>query len=912
MSPAVCLSPKGLPIAIALFLACPLFGQTITHQVSFTPTVVSATGLAEVLGEIRLTQTSPGGGSQTTTASTVRLTYNVPITNLFVGRKAVDLATSTISDVGGITISLSGGYGAAGIAAEVANLTVGDNVNGVLTLIIPQGLTISQGDQIRVNGVRGDVTALNVSDTVTCLLSAAPSSSHSFLNLDVIRVGLITDNSLKITTSELPDAFLAMDYHQTLSAAGGVAPYSWRVVSGVLPIPMFLNPHSGEIVGGPAQGGSHSFVVEVEDSIGSTTTRAFVIRVQGIQSSHAGIFFSSVPVGSTSIRRIHLTNVGTATVQVSSSLTGHAAFSVPMPSFSLEAGEAREVEIAFTPSQAEVGRTTTGYALFQIPGFGQSITLSGTAISAPFSVSLLPRSGPTVGNTRIRIIGLTPDTVTSVRLGGVPLTDLSAAPDGTLLGTSGPHEEGTVDLSLDFQDGQNFVVAGRYRYQNLPAVVPSPGDLRVRFVADTPELRSNLGINNVGEVAASVAVSWIDNNGLLVAQKTVSVPAHGLRQIDHIGRFLEDEEAATGREGYLLLSSTQPIEAWSSQVDNLTQDPSLQVAARQGASRLVIPSSVANARFRTAVMIVNLRPIKGTVDLTAFTPKGTAQAVVTHVDIAAGGFLYISDFYRTAGLQSGVGPIEIEGSEGLELAALARVDSIERTSGYFEAVPAQSAAKEVWIPFSTDTDAFRTNLGIQNRGSIPAQVTIALFNMGGLTEGSFVATLETGELFQWNDINRVLLNRSGITQSNGWLQIQSSEEAIAWTSLINNATQDPGFTVGRQGGSTRLLIPSATSVGRFRSNLVVVNASPAPNLVVLTAYSPEGDIRESAPITLPGHGFIVYDDLLGSLGLSGSFGPVELVSLSEAPLLAISRVDSGQGTSGTFDALSQVQVTGLP
>jgi hypothetical protein len=83
-----------------------------------------------------------------------------------------------------------------------------------------------------------------------------------------------------------------------------------------------------------------------------------------------------------------------------------------------------------------------------------------------------------------------------------------------------------------------------------------------------------------------VALLLVDNNGLVIAQKTVSVPANGMLQINNILRELEGADDVTGRDGTLLLRSSQPIRAWASQIDNVSLDPSLQRASSEGASRI--------------------------------------------------------------------------------------------------------------------------------------------------------------------------------------------------------------------------------------------------------------------------------------------------------------------------------------
>lgn len=83
---------------------------------------------------------------------------------------------------------------------------------------------------------------------------------------------------LIMTTSPLPTAFLNMAYTVTMSAMGGLPPYTWAVPSsspGPLPPGLMLEITTGTIAGTPSATGSFSFELEVTDSSGSTAIRRF-------------------------------------------------------------------------------------------------------------------------------------------------------------------------------------------------------------------------------------------------------------------------------------------------------------------------------------------------------------------------------------------------------------------------------------------------------------------------------------------------------------------------------------------------------------------------------------------------------------------------------------------------------------
>ena len=72
--------------------------------------------------------------------------------------------------------------------------------------------------------------------------------------------------ALSITTTSLPSGTAGTAYSATLTAAGGVYPYTWSLTSGALPFGLFLNASTGAITGTPTTAGTSDFTVQVADS----------------------------------------------------------------------------------------------------------------------------------------------------------------------------------------------------------------------------------------------------------------------------------------------------------------------------------------------------------------------------------------------------------------------------------------------------------------------------------------------------------------------------------------------------------------------------------------------------------------------------------------------------------------------
>ncbi len=74
-------------------------------------------------------------------------------------------------------------------------------------------------------------------------------------------------------------AQVGVAYTSGLSATGGVAPYTFSIVSGSLPPGLTLNPSTGAITGTPTTYGSYTFTAQVADSQGNTATASCTIVV---------------------------------------------------------------------------------------------------------------------------------------------------------------------------------------------------------------------------------------------------------------------------------------------------------------------------------------------------------------------------------------------------------------------------------------------------------------------------------------------------------------------------------------------------------------------------------------------------------------------------------------------------------
>jgi len=569
----------------------------------------------------------------------------------------------------------------------------------------------------------------------------------------------------------------------------------------------------------------------------------------------------------------------------------------------------------FNPSTAVTthGRTTTGgeSRSFSAPFDGDAVLYIYPSDPALSVFSVQPDSGPTQGNTKIRIFGKNFRSGALVRIGGLPLSEVRLVNKGELVGITPLHEGGAVDVEVIQPDGTGKVLSSGYRYELFPKLsLPPEGSgiklLRVPFVADSNQVRTNLGINNVSGEVAPVRVSLVDNNGLLLFQKDVAVPPHGLSQINNVLQFLEGSATVRGREGYLALESPSNLLAWVSQIDKVSGDPNIQRGTSSAASRLLLPSSVANSKFSTSLFVINPNARDGKVNIVGRNTTGDVQFSLTEVPIPGNGSVFFEDLYARAGLKNVFGPIYLEGVDGLPIVAAGRIFSREHTGAYLDGISLESVSRKAVLPYSIDSSDYRTNLGINNLGTGTAQVTISLIDKTGAVLGSIRTTVDVNGLRQIDNVNRLILGAAAVTNVEGWLSIDSDQDVVSWTSQIDNFSQDPSLSVAKSTtGGAKLLVPSVTNFGAFKSSLVVVNRGSQVETVELKFRTSAGNIGATKVETVPAGGLFFSSDILGNLGLAESFGSLEIVALGNSPIVAVSHVKGEQHTGGFFEAAPQ-------
>lgn len=206
---------------------------------------------------------------------------------------------------------------------------------------LPVGLSLAPSTGI-INGLPTQAGTTDFTLQVTDS-EGIPVTSTAHLTLT------ITSSALAVTTTSLSSGAVGSAYSQSMSATGGVTPYTWSVVSGTLPAGISLDAGTGILSGTPSQAGTANLVIQVADSAGTKATATLSLTVASV--SLPVITTTSLPSGI----------VGTAYSQTLAASGGTAPYTWSISSGDLPAGlslASATGVLSGTPTSAETSNFT--------------------------------------------------------------------------------------------------------------------------------------------------------------------------------------------------------------------------------------------------------------------------------------------------------------------------------------------------------------------------------------------------------------------------------------------------------------------------------------------------------------------------------------------------------------------------
>ena len=932
-------------VGLPLLLPSNLMAQTPTISVGTT------SGAAGTAVDLPVSFTA-GGTGVSTLQFDLTLPASLSYASVATGSAAISAGKSASGNAitGGVRVLIFGlnqnTVGSGSIAVVRLNIA-----SGTAPATLPVGITgISasspSGTAVSTNGAGGSVTVTAPALPTVTISATDPNASEAGPDTGIFAVtrsgstsGALTVNYTVSGTAGAGSDYTALAGSVTLASGAAsatitVTPIDDMAVEGNETVIVTLSNNAAYAIGGP-----NSATVTIADNDGSLPT--VTVSATDPNASEAGPdagIFTVTRSGSTSgALTVNYTVSGTASaggdytalagsVNLASGAASATITVTPIDDATVEGNETVTVTLSSNAAYTVGSPGSATVTIADNDGSTPTVTISATDPTASEAgpdagIFTVTRSGSTSGALTVNytVSGTASAGSDYTALAGsVTLGSGAASATITVAPSDDTAEEGNETVAVTLSSNAAYSVGSPSSATitiadndtNTSVPLPAPGTratpsseaIFIMSVIENANFRTNLGINNLSQSRANVGIILVDEDGIVLASKAVEVEADGLKQINGVARFLFDSDLTREIQGNLYLESHQLIKAWASQIENTTDDPSLLLSKRSGARKILIPSAANISTFKSSLVLMDVGSSTAEVSLKAYSTDGLLMGQTAgSLFISSNGVLSFENILQTLGVSNNYGPIEITSLNGVPLIASSRVSSANGTGGFFEGLDVADASLIQIIPHVIDTAELRTNIGINNVSDNPATVRVRIFDKNGVERGTISVAVAPKGLTQLNHAVRQLVNASDVSNLEGYLRLDSDQPIFGWASQIDNVTNDPGFAASKGQGSGRLVVQSTANVGNFRSSLVVVNTGSADALVDLVSRTVDGGIQgQLRGLLIRARGFFSSSNILASLGISSSFGPVEIVSINGQPLMATSRVYSFSGTSGFF------------
>jgi len=394
-------------------------------------------------------------------------------------------------------------------------------------------------------------------------------------------------------------AQLGVPYNSALTASGGIAPYSFQIISGSLPSGLTLNTSTGAITGTPKSTGTFSFEAQVTDSQAHTATAncSIVVTDAGSNPTTTSLTLApaSLPVGSVG------PVVMTATV-IPTSGTGTPSGSVTFFSGSTQVGTVTVSKgagsFSYNPSALAVGI----YSITAV--YSGDGTFSSS--SSPAQTLGITQNGPLayVANAQSNTLSVinipTASVVSTIPVGSEPVL-LAISPNGQQIYVS---NFGANDVSV-INTASNAVVG------TIP-VQSEPND-----IAFTPDGSAAYVVNY-----ASNTVSVVDTTSQTVtATIPVQTSPYGVAMAPtSIGTFVYVTNSGSNTVSVIAVASNTVVQTINVGTKptgvSVSPNGSMVYVANPGSNSISVISVASNTVVAT--IPAGTSPVKA-----AFTPDGT-------------------------------------------------------------------------------------------------------------------------------------------------------------------------------------------------------------------------------------------------------------------------------------------------
>ena len=243
-----------------------LYSQTLATTGGKAPYLWSVSSGSLPAGLTLNANTGVISGTPTTTGSS-SFTVQSKDSNSIMATRALTITVYAALSIN--TVTLPDGYTSSAYSQSPA--ATGGKAPlawSIITGSLPAGLGINAS----TGAITGTPTTAGNSSFTVQVMDANSMSATKLLTITVYAPPVIS-------SANLPDGYIGINYNQTPLISGGKYPYGWSITSGTLPSGLAINANTGAITGTPTTAGSSNFTIQIMDANGATASKALAIMV---------------------------------------------------------------------------------------------------------------------------------------------------------------------------------------------------------------------------------------------------------------------------------------------------------------------------------------------------------------------------------------------------------------------------------------------------------------------------------------------------------------------------------------------------------------------------------------------------------------------------------------------------------
>jgi hypothetical protein len=334
-------------------------------------------------GGVSWSLTGPGTLSSQTTTS---VTYTAP-SPITANATATITATSISDTTRTATLTINLQAVSIAFTPSVAQTDEQGKVTSVTAAVSNDPMTKGVTWSLTGAGALSGQTTTAVTYTAPASITTASTATITATSVfDTTKTTTLTINLVpppSVATTSLTAGTVAIAYSATLTAANGVAPYTWSVTVGTLPAGLTLAAGTGAITGTPTAFGTSSFTVQVKDADNFTATAALSIK---ISPAPVVITTSSLPNGI----------VNSPGYSATLASTGGAT---PITwSWTAQAGSTLPPGLVLAPATGVISGTPTSAGTFNVSVTATDSSAPALTASKNLSITIIPQLLITTGS----------------------------------------------------------------------------------------------------------------------------------------------------------------------------------------------------------------------------------------------------------------------------------------------------------------------------------------------------------------------------------------------------------------------------------------------------------------------------------------------------------------------------------